>query len=243
MQILTIEGRASLLEIYGLNKEQNTMKSTTIISFAHYCEIAVGRGLDGHIFRGVSCPKTQSLIPSVGRIPRFANLTSGRLVSQEKSMLKRFRLEGVSFAPNISTLWEWIVLARHHGLPTRLMDWTRNPLVALYFAVTDRHNGASAVYAECIAKTVDVEKEKNPFAVTTVAKVLPPHVSTRVTAQVGLFTIHPNPTVPHCSSNLKMFLISNKLRGEMKRSLNRCGMNEATLFPGLDGLAVKIAGD
>jgi hypothetical protein len=163
------------------------------------------------------------------------------MISQERFILKRFRREGCSYSHvPYSSLWEWLSLGQHHGLPTRLLDWTRNPLVSLFFAVRDSHSGDSAVYADRIEKSFDPDKTKDPFSVTMVGKYIPTHISPRITAQAGLFTVHPDPRSEHKSKHLLKIVVPQKCREEFKRILFKYGVHHASLFPDLDGLARHI---
>lgn len=111
------------------------------------------------IFRGVGKVSYQ-LVPSLGRV-QSADKTS--LPAVERRMVRLFR-EGARpyLQQQPANEWEWLALAQHHGLPTRLLDWTTNPLVAAYFAVEKEGDDTSAIWTFSGTGAVDTEKEPDP---------------------------------------------------------------------------------
>src|SRR4051794_29736747 len=77
------------------------------------------------VFRGLA-RSSYSNVSSLARL-------SGEFDQLERHLIRNFRKYAHREAPG-PTMWDWLSLAQHHGLPTRLLDWTFSPLVALHFA-------------------------------------------------------------------------------------------------------------
>lgn len=176
------------------------------------------------------------------RIGRYKKLRSNEIKKEEKTILRLFKEQSLPYlniVPN--TDWEWMAIAQHHGLPTRLLDWTRNPLVAAYFSVERKHDDDSIIYALKENKYVNIEKDKNPFAVSTVKRFIPRHITRRITAQAGVFTIHPDPRAEFKNDKrVTRLIIKHNFRKTLKDTLYRYGIHRASLFPDLDGLTKHI---
>jgi hypothetical protein len=191
------------------------------------------------VFRGVSNAEYE-LIPKIGRPP-----LSGQ---REQAIFKAFTRGAVAFTQLPASRMERLALAQHFGLPTRLLDWSENPLVAAYFACGGDLNADGAVYVLRAERLIDESKDAvDPFSVTEVARYYPSHVTPRITVQRGLFTVHPNPVLAlDASSNdgsfkLHRILIPSAFKRKLRYDLSRFHVHRVSLFPDLEGLAGHIA--
>ncbi len=89
----------------------------------------IGRFRSPYVYRG-GRSRTYQLETSLQRL-------GGEYQNLEHHLLRNFRKYARDTTALPTSGWDWLALAQHHGLPTRLLDWTYSPYVALHFATDD----------------------------------------------------------------------------------------------------------
>lgn len=195
---------------------------------------------DRWIFRGVADAEEHLLVPKIGRKPKIYS------EPKELTIFRNFRRRARQFA-TIDGLsdWDLLALAQHHGLPTRLLDWSINPLIAAYFAVTSSpHDTDARVYAAVAPRMIKTGIDVDPFDLKFVRSFVPSAVTARIVSQRGLFTVHPNPTREWCprnASDLEFFDIEEPYRGFFQAKLFQFAVEASTIKADLDGICDTLA--
>jgi hypothetical protein len=189
-------------------------------------------------FRGQSDAEWE-LIPKAGRKP-YTNVS-------DLSLFTHWKRRAIShLQKENNTEWELLAIAQHTGLPTRLLDWTHNPLVATFFATSENEEKDGAIYIYNPNSVISHELVK-PFEIEEKTEIQfhqPSSSSSRIINQLGYFSIHTNPKTPlndkTKDGTIEKLIIKKELKNDLMHMLNQYGVNYLTLFPDLEGLSKHL---
>lgn len=193
------------------------------------------------------------LLPSIGRYPHIVKGFEDWRGFHDHIVYLFLRL-GLPYVDSLPTggtnAW---VLAQHHGVPTRLLDTTTNPLKALFFAVNnpadDLVDGAIWVFSYSGWRE-DLSESHQEFWDAELVPFLPAQLNPRLTAQEGSFISYPLPDqtdplqpidqlVQRDVSCTRLVVPAGKKKA-IRRELSVLGIQFRLLFPDLDGVARSI---
>lgn len=187
----------------------------------------------------------------------------------EREILSQFRTAGAAFLEGYTRTQIYFV-AQHYGTPTRLLDWSTNPLAALFFACDGAEDQDGFIYA-MNAKQVIPERsnqkpgkrlwptvmtmrhlyveyaiglsfweELDPERKPYVLPVRPDLVPGRIGQQSSCFTLHMHGAKPVDNPTLVTFSVPAKRKADIREELHRVNINQYTTYNDLDRLSKEL---
>ncbi len=224
--------------------EFNTYTISSVSEFVTYIEKGAS-----FFYRGQS--QDWPLIPSIGRVG-----TGGfeEIIWFEKNVLTEFKRLSLPILGNQNISFNQLMLhAQHHGLPTRLLDWTSNPIKALYFAVNDLSNSNDGIVWSVDAYNIEWFEEYPRMDNEVYYFHRPAHINQRISAQESMFLVFPitsDQTEIKSLQNgnhdtkelgkIEKFIIPSDKKSKIKHTLSTLGINYLTMFPDMEGVVNHI---
>jgi FRG domain-containing protein len=186
--------------------------------------------------------------------------------ASEMNLIKKFKQSGTLLLdPKPNSLLDWLLIMQHHGMPTRLLDWSESPLVAAYFSVNELPNKDGALW---MLRPVELNKlsgvepeyeydipsvEDNILQTYTpeslagerTSKLLPiaaifPRNNERMQAQLGVFTISHRDNKPieeiGNKKHIWKYVIPANCKATFRKELKMLGFGKFQLFPELSSI-------
>jgi len=235
-----------------IHTESTVSSFLSLIERTKSSEVLKGNKAD-FLFRGQNTD--EPLIPKIARLkPKGTDLNK-----IEQLMLADYDRQSLPFREfNTVDQWDLLALAQHHGLPTRLLDWSYSALAALWFCVKrspkkdkkgSLQDGIVWLFKTFPADFIEFPTDETPFGNSKTRIFRPRVVARRILAQSGVFTCHkrmkdgrfiPFDKNKAYSKRLVKITIPASAFGDIRQQLEACGVHRLTLFPDLDGLAAYL---
>jgi hypothetical protein len=197
------------------------------------------------------------LMPALGRIRRDSETD---LREREGRLYYDFKIHAGNLLASEDESWRVAFLMQHHGLPTRLLDWSASFAIALHFAMRHAGEHDAVVWildAEQMNEAVtgrrrlvmhsDLPADYHRYFISReqefphpVLALAPSRSSPRLQQQRGFFTLHRDldrGLELICREALRKTVIPRGLFEDARAFLRLSGVNEFSLFPDLDGLS------
>lgn len=198
-----------------------------------------------------------SLLPSLFR--------NEKGIDKEKDIFNTYRKLSQHLKVFHQNEWDLLIDMQHYFVPTRLLDWSENLGIALFFAVANHQEDSNLalflldpielnLYSSKAEIPIVPEESmglsyvenyinKKPFPPGYPIAIKSQYVNDRIMAQRGMFTIHGDNLEDIenlCPKAVKKIVISNKIIPEIKEFLEFANINEFTVFPDLHGISNYI---